>query len=101
MGYLANILLPESKKRKLGSKTSDCMFIGYAEHNATYKFNFFRNDVLNYNTIIEIKNVEFFEYIFPLSNKIFHASIEINIEIFSNEELRRNKRLRKKIFLSK
>ena len=29
-GYLAKVLLPEPKKRKIGSKTFDCMFIGYA-----------------------------------------------------------------------
>src|ERR1044072_4190668 len=33
-GCLAKVMLPDPKKRKIGSKTSDCMFIGYAYHSA-------------------------------------------------------------------
>ena len=29
-GCLAKIMLPEPKKRKFGSQTCDCVFIGYA-----------------------------------------------------------------------
>ena len=94
-GCLAKVLLPEPKKRKLGSKTSDCMFIGYAEHSVAYRFLVLRSDVLDCNTIIETKNAEFFEHIFPLSNKISHAPVEINKETTSNKELRRSKKPRK------
>ena len=58
-------MLPEPKKRKIGSKTSDCMFISYAEHSAAYRFLILKNDVLDCNTIVETKNVEFFEHVFP------------------------------------
>ena len=34
-GCLAKVILPKPKKRKIGSKTSDCMFISYAENSAT------------------------------------------------------------------
>jgi hypothetical protein len=71
-GCLAKIMLPESKKRKIGSKISDCMFIGYVEHNAAYHFLILKSDVLDSNTIFETKNAEFFEKIFLLSNKICH-----------------------------
>jgi len=37
-GCLAKVMLPGPKKRKIGSKTSDCMFLGYAEHSAAYRF---------------------------------------------------------------
>ena len=58
-------MLPDPKKRKLGSKTSDCMFIGYAEYSTAYRFLILKNDVLDCNTIVETKNVEFFEHVFP------------------------------------
>ncbi|CAH9136877.1 unnamed protein product, partial [Cuscuta epithymum] len=52
-GCLAKVLLPDPKKRKIGSKTSDCIFIGYAECSAAYRFLVLKSDVLNWNTIIE------------------------------------------------
>ena len=53
-------MLPDPKKRKLGSKTYDCMFIGYASNSAAYSFLILRSDVLERNTIIETKNGKFF-----------------------------------------
>ena len=58
-------MLPDPKKRKLGSKTYDCMFIGYASNSATYRFLVLRSDVLERNSIIETKNAEFFLAYFP------------------------------------
>jgi len=74
------------------------MLIGYAEHSAAYRFFVLKSDVLDCNTIIETKNAEFFEYIYPLSDKNFHTPVETNREITSNEELRRSKRPRKEYF---
>ena len=53
-------MLPNPEKRKIRSKTYDCMFIGYASNSATYRFLVLKSDVLECNTIIETKNVEFF-----------------------------------------
>ena len=53
-------MLPNHKKRKIGSKTSDCMFLGYAEDNVAYKFFVLNSDIIERNTIVETKNVEFF-----------------------------------------
>jgi len=59
-------MLPDPKKRKIGSKTSNCMFLGYAEHSFAYRFLVLKSDVIEHNTIVETKNVEFFEHRFPL-----------------------------------
>ena len=83
------------KKIKLGSETSDCIFIRYVEYSVVYRFLVLKSDVLDCHIIRETKNAKFFEHISPLSNKLFHAPVEINREITSNEELRRSKRLRK------
>ena len=67
-GCLAKVLLLEPKKRKLGPKTFDAMFIGYAKNSAAYKFLITKseNSLADVNTIIETKNADFFENIFPM-----------------------------------
>ncbi|XP_059284843.1 protein transport protein SEC24 C-like [Lycium ferocissimum] len=67
-------------------------------NSAAYRFLVLKSDVLDCNTIIETKNAEFFEHIFPLSDKISHPHVERSNEITSNEELRRSKRPRKEYF---
>jgi hypothetical protein len=37
-GYLANINVPACKKQKLGPKSVDCIFLGYAHNSAAYRF---------------------------------------------------------------
>ena len=59
-GCLAKVMLPDPKRKKIGSKTFDCMFIGYASNNAAYIFIVLKSDVLECNTIIQTKNTEFF-----------------------------------------
>jgi len=65
-GCLAKVMLPDPKKRKIGSKTSDCLFLGYAKHSAAYRFLVLNSEIIKRNTIVETKNVKFFEHIFPL-----------------------------------
>jgi hypothetical protein len=95
-GCLAKVMLPDPKKRKIGSKTSDCLFIGYAEHSAAYRFLVLKSDVLSCNIIIETKNAEFLENIFPLKDEsvVQQPSLEISSENSYND-LRRSKRQRK------
>jgi len=58
-GCLAKVMLPDPKKRKIGSKISNCMLLGYAEHSVAYRFLILKSDVIEHNTIVETKNVEF------------------------------------------
>jgi hypothetical protein len=37
-GCLAKVNMPINKKRKLGPKTVDCVFLGYAIHSVGYAF---------------------------------------------------------------
>ena len=67
-GCLAKVMLPDPKKRKIGYKTSYCTFLGYAEHSAAYRFLVLNSDIIECNTIVETKNVEFFQHIFPLKS---------------------------------
>ena len=43
-----------------------CLLIGYVEHSVAYRFLVLKSDMHDCNTIIETKNVECFEHIFPL-----------------------------------
>ena len=108
---LAKVMLPDLKKRKIGSKTSDCMFIGYTSNSAAYRFLVLKSDVLESNTFIETKNAEFFEQILPLSEQISHTPTIVDAEKSydehvptsvdemesSHDELRRSKRRRKEV----
>ncbi|KAL4342226.1 hypothetical protein GQ457_08G033870 [Hibiscus cannabinus] len=92
-GCLAKVMLPYSKKRIISSKTYDYMFIGYVEHSIAYRFLVLRSDILEKNTIVETKNAEFFEHVFPLkTNLLLHApTIQTG---YDHNELRRSKRPR-------
>jgi len=63
-GCLAKVMLPDPKKRKIGSKTFDCLFLGYAS--VAYRFLVLNSEIIKRNTIVEMKNVEFFKHINPL-----------------------------------
>ena len=54
------------------------MFFGYAKHSAAYRFVVFKSNVLDCNTIIETKNADFLEDIFPLR---YSASSSTNISV--------------------
>ena len=74
-GCLAKIILLDPKKRKIGSKTYDCMFIQYASNSATYRFLVLKSDVLECNTIIETKN-NFFNIFFHFMKKfLIHPQV--------------------------
>jgi hypothetical protein len=45
------------------------MFIGYVENSVAYKFLVLKSDMLDCNTVIKIKNIEFFEHIYPLNER--------------------------------
>ena len=67
-GCLAEVNLSEPKKRKLGPKTVDCLFLGYAHNSTTYRFLVVKSNTpeQNVNTIMESRDASFFEDIFPM-----------------------------------
>jgi hypothetical protein len=69
-GCLAKVNVPINKKHKLGPKTVDCIFLGYAHHIIAYRFLVIKSDVLDVyvDTFIESRYVTFFENIFPIKN---------------------------------
>ena len=63
-GCLAKVEVPLPKRVKIGPKTIDCAFIGYAV--MVHKSD---NPEIHVNTIIESDNAEFFENIYPYKHE--------------------------------
>ena len=102
-GYLAKISISEPKKKKIGPKTVDAIFIGYALDSKINRFLVVNSKISEIsNTIIEVRNVVYFENIFPLISRIpSDPSITPTSDIPSfssalttNSEPRRSKRTR-------
>ena len=66
-GCLAKVNVPITKKRKLGPKTVDCVFLGYAHCSTAYRFLVVKSEVSDkhVDTIMESRDATFFENIFP------------------------------------
>ena len=64
---LAKVVVPTPEKAKIGPKTVDCLFVGYAQNSSAYQFLVYKSEILDIhkNTIMESRNASFFEYIFP------------------------------------
>ncbi|GKA51900.1 zinc finger, CCHC-type containing protein [Tanacetum coccineum] len=74
---MAVVRLPNPKRKTLGEKGIDCIFVGYAEHSKAYRFYVFEpNDSVSINSIIESKDAIFDE------NRFF--SIPIPKDIIPN-----------------
>ncbi|KAK4386389.1 hypothetical protein Sango_2509500 [Sesamum angolense] len=93
-GCLAKVAYPEHRKTNIGTKTFDCVFIGYAQNSAAYRFM-----SLHDNSICESRDAEFFELIFPLNKELDNQIASLNkFDSSSNSsmenvvEIRRSKR---------
>jgi hypothetical protein len=70
-GCIAKVSVLITKKRKLGPKTVDYVFLGYAFHSVEYRFLVVRSGVpyLLVGTIMESRDTTFFENIFPMRDE--------------------------------
>ena len=77
-GCLAKVAVPKPKKVKVGPKTFDCVFIGYAQNSNAYRFLVHKSEIpyIHVNTIIESRDTSFFENIFPYN--IVYEAIDKN-----------------------
>ena len=70
-GCLAKVLIPLPKRTKLGPKTIDCVFIGFANASAAYRFLVYKSEVhdIHVNTILESIDAESLKMFF-LTRKV-------------------------------
>jgi hypothetical protein len=80
-GCLAKVNVPINKKRKLGPKIVDCVFLGYAHHSTAYRFLVIKSKIhdVYIDTFLESRDVTFFENIFPMKNSYDMSSLPINV----------------------
>jgi hypothetical protein len=83
---LAKVVVPIPKKIKIGPKTVDCVFIGYAHNSSAYRFLIHKSDIpdMHVNTIIESRNASFFEEIFLCKPTQETNSFKRNLESTSS-----------------
>jgi len=111
-GCLAKVSVPINKKRKLGPKTIDCVFLGYAIHSVGYIFLIINSGVpdMTVGTIMESRDATFFENEFPMKDNtpshesipesfepVVHADVETHVEIPKEDDnivTRKSKRQR-------
>ena len=76
MGCLSKIQVPIPKRVKIGPKTVDCVFIGYATKSKACRFLVHKSEHLDIhdNTIMESDSVEFFEHIYPYKTRLESSS---------------------------
>ena len=67
-GCLVKVNIAAPKKRKLGPKTVDCVFLGYAQNNTAYRFLVVKSDSpdVSVYTIMESRDASFFEKVYPM-----------------------------------
>jgi hypothetical protein len=66
LGCMVKVNVPINKKCKLGPRTVDCVFLGYASCSITYIFLVVKSEVpdVYVDTIMESRDATFFEYIY-------------------------------------
>ena len=79
--------MPINKKRKLGLKTVDCIFLRYAHHSIAYRFLVFKSEVpdVHVNSLMESRDVTFFENIFPM--KDLHSMSRLSSDVIAEKLL--------------
>src|SRR3954467_4788268 len=85
-GCLAKVAVPTPKKVKIGPKTVDCIFIGYAQNSNAYRFLVYDSKIpdIHRNTIMESRNASFFEDVFPSKSNVEASSSKRTFETIEN-----------------
>jgi hypothetical protein len=80
-GCLTKVNVPINKKRMLGPKTVDCVFLGYAHHSTAYRFLVIKSEMpdVHIDTFLESYDVTFFENIFSIKNSYDMSSLPANV----------------------
>jgi hypothetical protein len=91
-GCLTKVNVPINKKRKLGPKTVDCVFLGHAHHSTAYRFLVIKSDIpdVHIDTFLDSCDVTFFENIFPIKNSYGMSSLPANVLADTSLEPSRN-----------
>ncbi|GKB25991.1 retrotransposon protein, putative, ty1-copia subclass, partial [Tanacetum coccineum] len=86
----AKVAVPTPEAQKIGPKSVDCIFIGYAMNNSAYRFivHESKNPDIQKNTVMESRNASFFEHIFPCLSKETGSSARLDDEVVQDKRQR-------------
>ncbi|GJR79024.1 retrovirus-related pol polyprotein from transposon TNT 1-94 [Tanacetum coccineum] len=89
-GCLAKVVVPTPKAQKIGPKSVDCIFIGYAKNSSAYRFivHDLKNPDIQKNAVMESRNASFFENIFPCLTKETGSSSRLDDEVVQDKRQR-------------
>ncbi|GJV23603.1 retrovirus-related pol polyprotein from transposon TNT 1-94 [Tanacetum coccineum] len=89
-GCLAKVTVPTPKAQKIGPKSVDCIFIGYAKNSSAYRFivHDSKNPDIQKNAVMESRNASFFENIFPCLTKETGSSSRLDEEVVQDKRKR-------------
>jgi hypothetical protein len=87
-GCLAKVNVPINKKRTLGPKTVDCIFLDYAHHSIAYRFLVVKSEVpdMHVNSLFESRDATFFDNIFPIKDSHVISSLPLNETVNTTSE---------------
>ena len=87
-GCLAKVAIPAPKRIKIGPRTVDCIFIGYAHNSVAYRFLVYNSEIsdIHKNTIMESRNASFFEDVFPCKSNGASSSSKQTHEVMNQEK---------------
>ena len=99
LGCLGKVLAPLPKKTKLGARTIDCIFIGYALNSSACRFLVHKSEILyiHGNIIIEFRDAVFFEDLFLYKWETDKTSGKRTHEWRSGTKAPRNRLLMRKL----
>ena len=86
-GCLVKVVIPTPKKMKIVPKMVDCIFIDYTHNSNAYRFlmHEFENPNIHKNTIMESRNVSFFEHVFSCKSKEGSSLLKRTYETMNEE----------------
>lgn len=89
-GCLAKVVIPTPKAQKIGPKSVDCIFIGYARNSSAYRFivHDSKNPDIQKGSVMESRNASFFEDIFPFLTKETGSSSRIDDNVVQDKRQR-------------
>ena len=89
-GCLAKVAIPTPKAQKIGPKSVDCIFIGYARNSSAYRFivHDSKNPDIQKGSVMESRNASFFEDIFPCLTKETGSSSRIDDNVVQDKRQR-------------
>ena len=71
-GCLAKVAIAEPKRKKIGPKTVDTVFLGYTHNSSANRFLVINSEIneISNNTILESRDATYFEDIFPFKTRM-------------------------------